>query len=131
MSEKALKMLLKISDNVSAAGLVTCMYLYLMVCHSYVLVCHPCHPSLVCAHVPSVCHSCMLVCHSRVTRIHSYVIRMSLVCGFAMSPSKSPQRSSPLKLKKRIFSENNLQSFTSYLRLALVFRAESRTTRNV
>ena len=77
--------------------------------------------SLVCTHMPSVCRSYVLVCHPGVTRMHSYVICMSLVCGFTMNPSKSPQNSSPLKLKKRIFNENNLQSFTSYLRLALVF----------
>ena len=58
----------------------TCMS---FVCHSYVLVCH--HMSLVCTRMSFVCHLYLLVCHSYVTRMFLYVIRMSLVCGFAMN----------------------------------------------
>ena len=63
------------------------------VCHSYVLVCI--RMSLVCTRMSliytrmsSVCHSYVLVCHPCVTRMYPYVIRLSLVCGFAMNLAK-------------------------------------------
>ena len=92
------------------------------VCQSYVLVCHVIYMSLlyvckssVCARMPFVCHLYLLVCRLYATRMYSYVIRMSLVCGFALNYIKCFTKNTKLWESLNIFRICDMKSKSSAL----------------